>query len=59
MLVDGKDKIGNLKLRTSLDPTNLNKLIVRKPYHFKILEDIANLLADACIMYMYDYKKGY
>ena len=35
VLVEGKDKIGNLKLRICFDPTNLNKAIVRKPYHFK------------------------
>ena len=46
VLVEGKDKIGNLKLRICLDPTNLNKVIVREPYHFKTPEDIAHLLAD-------------
>ena len=35
VLVEGKDKLGNLKLRISLDPTNLIKAIVREPYHFK------------------------
>ena len=34
VLVEGKDKTGNLKLRICLDPTNLNKVIVRDPYHF-------------------------
>ena len=28
VLVEGKDKQGNLKLRICLDPTNLNKVIV-------------------------------
>ena len=51
--------LSNLKLRVCLDPTNLNKAIVREPYHFKILEDIAHLLTDACIMSVCDYKKGY
>ena len=50
VLVEGKDKIGNLKLRISLDPTNLNKVIVREPNHFKTPEDIAHLLVVACIM---------
>ena len=27
VLVEGKDKLGNLKLRICLDPTNLNKAI--------------------------------
>ena len=59
VLVEGKDKHGNLKLRICLDPTNLNKSIVREPYYFKTPEDIAHLLADACIMSVCDCKKGY
>ena len=59
VLVEGKDKLGKLKLRICLDPTNLNKVIVREPYHFKTPEDIAYLLADACIMSFCDCKKGY
>ena len=42
-----------------MDPTNLNKVIVRGPYYFKTPEDIAHLLADACIMSVCDFKKGY
>ena len=59
VLDEGKDKLGNLKLRICLDPTNLNKVIVRELYHFKALEDSAHLLADACIMSVCDGKKGY
>ena len=59
VLVEGKDKLGNLKLRICLDPTNLNKVILREPYHFKTPEDIAHLLADACIMSVCNCKKGY
>ena len=44
--VENKDKLGNLKLHTCLDPANLNKAIVRELYHFKNLEDIAHLLAE-------------
>ena len=50
MLVESKDKLSNLKLCICLDPTNLNKAITREPYHFRMPEDIAHLLADACIM---------
>ena len=57
-IVEGKDKSGTLKLRIYLDPTNLNKAIVREPYHFKTPEDIAHLLADACMITLCDYKKG-
>ena len=34
VLVEGKDKSGNLKLCVCLDPSNLNKAIIREPYHF-------------------------
>ena len=59
VLVAGKDKLGNLKCRICLDPTNLNQAIVREPCHFKTPEDIAHLLADACIMFVCNCKKGY
>ena len=59
VLVKGKEKIGNLKLCICLDPTNLNKAITREPYHFRMPEDIAHLLADACIMTVCNCKKGY
>ena len=48
VLVEGRDKLENLKLRICLDPNNLNKAIVYEPYHFKTPEDIAHLLAEAC-----------
>ena len=50
VLVEGKDKQGILKLRICLDLTNLNKAIVQEPYHFKTPEDIAYLLAEACVI---------
>ena len=59
VLVESKDKLGNLKLHICLDPTNLNKVITREPYHFRTPEDIAHLLADACIMRVRDCKKNY
>ena len=59
VLVESKDKLGNLKLHICLDPTNLNKAITREPYHFRPPEDIAHLLADACIMTVCDCKKVY
>ena len=59
MLVQGKDKLGNLKLRICFEPTNLNKVIVKEPYHFKTQEGIAHLFADARIMSVCNCKKGY
>ena len=59
VLVESKDKSRNLKLHICLDPTNLNKAITREPYHFKMPEDIAHLIADSCIMTVCDCHKGY
>ena len=57
VLVKSKDKTGNLKLRICLDPTNLNKTIMREPYHFKTPEDTGHLFVDACIMTACDCKR--
>ena len=59
VFVEGKDKTVNLKFRICLDPTDLNKVIVREPYHFKTPEDIAHLNVDACILSVCDCKKDY
>ena len=59
VLVEGKDKQGNLKLKICLDPTNPNKAIVWEPYHFKTPEDIAHLLAEACVITVCDCRKSY
>ena len=59
VLVEGKDKLGNLKLRICWDPTNLNKVNVREPYNFKTPDNIAHLLVGACIMTVCDCEKGY
>ena len=59
VLVESKDKLGNLKLHICLDPTNLNKYIIKEPYHFRIPKDIAHLVAGACIMTVCDCKRGY
>ena len=58
VLVEGKDKSGNLKLRNCLDPTNFNKAIMREPYNFKTPANSAHLFVDACIMTVCDCKKG-
>ena len=54
VLVESKDKSINLKLRICLDPTNLNKVIIREPYHFRTPEDIAHLIAGSCTMTVLD-----
>ena len=59
VLVKGTDKQGKPKLCICLDSTNLNKAIIREPYHFKTLEDIAHLIANSSMMTVLDCKKGY
>ena len=59
VLIEGTDKQGKPKLQICLDPTNLNKAILREPYHFKTPEDISHLLADSTMMTILDCKKGY
>ena len=59
VLVEGKEKLGKLKLCICLDLTNLNKVITRESYHFRMPEEIAHLLAEVCIMTVCNCKKGY
>ena len=59
ILVEGKDKSGNLKLHICLDPTNLNKTVICELYHFKTPEDIAHLITNSCIMMVCHCEKGY
>ena len=59
VLVKSKDSQGQMKLCICLDPTNLNKAVMREPYNFCTPEDISHLLADACILTVCDCKKGY
>ena len=56
-LMESKDKLGNLKLCVCLDPTYLNKAIIREPYHIKTLKDIAHLIAESCLMTVCDCKR--
>ena len=59
VLIEGTDKQAKPKLWICLDPTNLNKAIIREPYHFKTPEEISHLLADSTVMTVLDCKKGY
>ena len=59
VLIEGTYKQGKPKLWICLDPTNLNKVIIREPYHFKTPEDIAHLIAESTLMTVLDCKKGY
>ena len=59
VIVEEKDKLGNLKLGIYLDQTNLNKAVVSEPYYFKTPEDIAHLLVEVCFITVCDCRKGY
>ena len=59
VLVESKDRLGNLKLRVCLDLTNQYKATVHELYHFKIPDDIAHLLAEACVITASDCRKGF
>ena len=59
ILIEGKDKSGNLKLCICLDPMNLNKALICEPYYFKTPEDNTHLIANSCVMTVCDCKKGY
>ena len=59
VLVEKRTNHGQVKLRICLDLTNLNKAIIREPYHFQMPNNIAHHLADACILTVCDCKKGY
>ena len=57
VLVESTYSQGQAKLQICLDPTNLNKAMTREPYHFCTLEDISDMLADACILTICDCKR--
>ena len=59
VIVEGKDKLGRLKPRICLDPKNLNLAVIREPWFSKTPDDIAHLLADACIITTTDCTKGF
>ena len=50
VLVEGKGKSGSLKLHICFDPTNLNKEVIREPYHLKTPEDIRDCITNKGIM---------
>ena len=59
VLVEGKNPDGTIKLRISLDPTNLNKAVIHEPYCSKTPEDIAHLLVNAKVITVTDCSKGF
>ena len=58
VLVKGKNPDGSIKLRICLDPTNLNKAVICKPYCSNTPEDIAHL-ANVKVITVTDCSKGF
>ena len=59
VIVEGQDKLSRLKLWICLDPKNLNVAVIREPWFSKTPDDIAHLLADACIIITTYCTKGF
>ena len=59
VIVKGKDKQGKLKIRTCLNPTNLNVAVICEPQFSKTPDDIAHMLADTVIITTTDCTKGF
>ena len=59
VIVEGHDILGRLKPRICLDPKNLNVAVICEPWFSKTPDDIAHLLADACIITTTDCMKGF
>ena len=59
VIVEGKDKLGRLKIRICLEPTNLNVAVIREPWFSKTPDDIAHMLVDAVIITATDCTKGF
>ena len=58
VIVEGKDKLGRLKIRICLDPTNLNVAVIHEPWFSKTPDDIAHMLLDGVIITATDCTKG-
>ena len=59
VLVKGKNPDVSIKLRICLDPTNLNKAVICKPYCSNTPEDIAHCLANVKVITVTDCSKGF
>ena len=57
VLVETTDKDGRPKLRICLDPSNLNKAVIREPYKYIVPDELSSKLATAITVV--DCSKGY
>ena len=59
VLVETTDKDGKPKLRICLDPSNLNKAVIREPYKYMVPDELSSKLAGATAITVVDCSKGY
>ena len=59
VIVETTDQHGNPKMRICLDPTPLNKAVIREPYHYQSPDDIYHHLCNAKYLTFINFKKCY
>ena len=59
VLVETTDKDGKPKLHICLDPSNLNKAVICKPYKYMVPDELSSKLAGATAITVVDCSKGY
>ena len=59
VIVETTDQHGNPKMCICLDPTPLNKAVIREPYHYRSPDDIYHHLCNAKYLTVIDFKKCY
>ena len=59
VIVETTDKLGNIRMRICLDPTPLNKAVIREPYHSQSPDDIYHHLCNAKHLTFVDFRKHY
>ena len=59
VIVETMDKLGNIKMCICLDPTPLNKAVIREPYHSRSPDDIYHHLCNAKHLTVVDFRKHY
>ena len=59
VIVETTDKLGNIRMRICLDPTPLNKAVIREPYHSRSPDDIYHHLCNAKHLTVVNFRKHY
>ena len=59
VIVETMDKLGNIRMRICLNPTPLNKAVIRESYHSRSPDDIYHHLCNAKHLTVVDFRKHY